>query len=46
MTDEEKVRNKTLREVSVPGHWIYLFGVLIGGFVVMVALMAVLGGGA
>ncbi|MFN2483604.1 MAG: hypothetical protein ABR509_01525 [Candidatus Limnocylindria bacterium] len=45
MTDEEKVRNKTLREVSIPGHWLYLLGVLGGGFVVMVAFMALLGGG-
>jgi hypothetical protein len=46
MTDEDKVRNKTLREISIPGHWVYLFGVLAGGFVLMVAFMAVLGGGA
>jgi hypothetical protein len=41
---EEHVREEHLRAVNVPAHWAYLFGVLLGGFVVMILLIAVLGG--
>ena len=49
MTDEktvseDDVREEHLKEVNVPAHWTYLFGVLAGGFVVMIALIAMLGG--
>jgi hypothetical protein len=40
---EDMVREEHLREVNVPAHWGYLFGVLIGSFVLMVALIAILG---
>jgi hypothetical protein len=40
---EVKVRNEHLREVNPPAHWAYLFGVLIGGLLLMVLLMALLG---
>jgi hypothetical protein len=39
---EDKVRSEHLREVHVGAHWAYLFGVLFGGFVSMVALIAML----
>ena len=42
--DEEQVRNERLNEVNVGAQWAYLFGVLLGGFVLMVALILVLGG--
>ena len=40
---EVKVRNEHLREVNPPMHWAYLFGVLMGGLLLMVLLMALLG---
>ena len=40
---EDAVRKEHLREVNVPAHWGYLFCVLIGGFLLMVALIAILG---
>jgi hypothetical protein len=40
---EVKVRNEHLREVNLPAHWAYLFGVLIGGLLLMVLLIALLG---
>ncbi|MDQ3880055.1 MAG: hypothetical protein M3295_03110 [Chloroflexota bacterium] len=43
--DEERVREEHLENVNVGAHWLYMFGVLAGGFVVMVALMALMGGG-
>ena len=48
MTDEqtiseEEVRKEHLKALNVPGHWAYLFGVMGGGLVVMLALMALLG---
>ena len=42
--DEDKVRSEHLEEVNVRAHWAYLFGVLVGGFLLMVALIALLGG--
>ena len=44
MTADEVYREH-LESVNVAAHWTYLFGVLIGGFVLMVALMAVIGSG-
>ena len=43
--DEQKVWNEHLSGINVPAHWAYLFGILVGGFIVMVALMGYLGGG-
>ena len=40
---EEQVRQEHLHEVKVPQHWAYLFAVLIGGFLLMVAFIAILG---
>ena len=42
---EDEVYREHLESVNVPAHWAYLFGVFIGGFVLMVALMAVIGSG-
>ena len=42
---EEKVRKEHIKSVNVGAHWAYLFAVLIGGFVLMVALMAIIGAG-
>ncbi len=42
---QEDVWDEHLREVSVGRHWTYLIAVLAGGFVVMIALIAVLGSG-
>jgi hypothetical protein len=41
---EDDVRNEVMDAVNVGAHWAYLFGVLGGGFLLMVALIAVLGG--
>jgi len=40
---EDKVRSEHLREVHVGAHWAYLLAVLFGGFLLMVALIAMLG---
>ena len=42
---EDDVRQEHGREVNVPAHWLYMLGVIGGGFVLMLALMVVLGGG-
>ena len=42
--DREKVRQEHLAEVNPPAHWAYLFAVVGGGFVVMLVLIAFLGG--
>lgn len=42
--NEDKVRSEHLDEVNVAAHWAYLLGVLLGGFLLMVALIALLGG--
>lgn len=42
--NEDKVRAEHLAEVNVGAQWAYLFGVLLGGFLLMVALIALLGG--
>jgi hypothetical protein len=41
---EEQVRHEHLREVDVRGHWLYILGVLGGGFVAMMGLLSYLGG--
>ena len=40
---EDAVREEHLNEVHVEAHWAYLFAVLIGGFLLMVGLIAALG---
>ena len=42
---ERQVWDEQLSGINVPAHWAYLFGTLGGGFVLMLALMAILGGG-
>lgn len=42
---EDQVRQEHLREVHEPTQWIYLFGVLVGGFILMVLLIALISGG-
>ncbi len=42
---EADVRKEHLKTVHVPAHWAYLFGVLLGGLVLMVALIAAMGSG-
>ena len=42
--NEDRVQSEHLEEVNVGAHWAYLFGVLLGGFLLMVALIALLGG--
>ena len=49
MTDETKVSEDQVRQehigaVNQPAHWIYLFAVLGGGFVLMVILIAIIAG--
>jgi hypothetical protein len=41
--DEEQIRDQHLREVNPLAQWAYLVGVLLGGTVLMLALIAVLG---
>jgi hypothetical protein len=43
---EEDVYEEHQRAVRPTAHWAYLFGVLIGGLVLMLAVIAVLGGSA
>jgi hypothetical protein len=40
---EEDVWNEHVDNVAVLEHWAYLLGVIIGGFVLMVGLIALLG---
>ena len=40
---EDQVRAEHLGEVHVGRHWAYLAGVLGGGLLVMIALIAILG---
>jgi hypothetical protein len=42
--DREKVREEHLAEVNPAVHWAYLIAVVGGGFVVMLAVIAWLGG--
>jgi hypothetical protein len=41
---EDQVRSEHLREVNVRAHWTYIVAVLGGGFLLMLALLWVLGG--
>jgi hypothetical protein len=41
---EDQVREEHLRAVNVPAHWAYLFGVLVGGNLLMLVVIAILGG--
>jgi hypothetical protein len=41
---EDDVREEHLKTVQPGPHWAYLFGVMGGSFVLMVVLIAVLGG--
>ncbi|HEX2221116.1 MAG TPA: hypothetical protein VHK06_01190 [Candidatus Limnocylindria bacterium] len=41
--EQEDVWKEHLDNVSVPAHWAYLLGVIIGAFLLMVALVALLG---
>ena len=43
---EEDIYEEHQRAVKPTAHWAYLFGVLIGGLVLMIALIALLGGSA
>jgi hypothetical protein len=40
----EKVHKEHLKEVKEPAHWAYLLGVLAGGTLLMLAIIALLGG--
>jgi hypothetical protein len=40
---EDAVRDEHLAEVNVGAHWAYLFAVMIGAFLLMVGLIALLG---
>lgn len=40
---EDQVRAEHLAEVNQPRQWAYLAGVIVGGLVVMLALIAALG---
>ena len=42
---EDDVREEHLKAVKPGPHWGYLFGVMGGSFVAMVAFIAILGGG-
>ncbi len=43
---ENKVRTERLREVNQPAHWAYLSGVLLGGLLLMLLLIALMGSAA
>jgi hypothetical protein len=43
--DDDQVQREHLEAVNVPAHWAYLLLVLGGGTALMLALIAVLGGG-
>jgi hypothetical protein len=42
--DLEQVWREHLQEVNQPAHWAYLVGALAGGTVLMLLLIAILGG--
>jgi hypothetical protein len=42
---EEQVREETISNVNVAAHYLYFAGVIVGAFLLMVALIAVLGSG-
>ena len=41
--DQEAVREEHLAEVHQPAHWLYLFGVMLGATLAMLAFVAWLG---
>jgi hypothetical protein len=41
---EERVRTEHMREINQVAHWAYVLGVIAISFILMLALMAVLGG--
>ena len=41
---EDQVRAEHMKEVNQAAHWIYLVAVIAVAFVLMIALIAVLGG--
>ena len=41
--NEDQVRREHLEEVNAGTQWLYLFGVLLVGFLLMLALIAMLG---
>ena len=41
--DEEEVRRQHLEEVRPGMHWLYLVAVVLGSFILMVGLIALLG---
>ena len=41
--DEEQVRKEHLHEVNQPAHWLYLLGVILISFFLMIGLIAILG---
>ena len=42
---EERVRKEHLETVNVARHWAYLWGVMVGALIAMVAFIALLGAG-
>jgi hypothetical protein len=42
---EERVRNEHIKAVNVGAHWVYLWGVILGALVAMVAFIGLLGAG-
>ena len=40
---EEDIRAEHQREINPRAHWAYLFGVLAGGLLLMLGLIAILG---
>jgi hypothetical protein len=44
--DQETIRREHLGEVHQPAQWAYLLGVLAGGTLLMLGLIALLGAGA
>jgi hypothetical protein len=41
---EDQVRDEHIKGVNPTVHWIYLLGVILGALVLMVVLIALLGG--
>ena len=41
---EDDVRDEHMKSVNVPAHWIYMVSVVGFSFVLMIGLMALLGG--
>jgi hypothetical protein len=43
---EDDIREEHLREVDQRAHWLFLVGVLVGGCILMIGLIALLGSAA